>query len=371
LVVDEAGMISAKDMHALLHAVESANARMVLVGDVQQLKAVEAGRPFAQLQEAGLARVEMAEIQRQTDARLQQAVELAYAGHVRQSVELLNRDTIEITNTKDRHARIAHDYAALGETSRAAALVVAGTRAAVASINAKVRDELLLAGKGVEINIVSRKDLTRPQARSSLSYTAGDRVQALKSYPSLGLKAGDVAKVVDTSPGKVTLAHANGSQAVWRPAIETSMAVFKAEAREMSVGDRVRVTANDHSVGLINGDQATIGAIDKSRQTLLLHMNGGRSLEVSYGKPVHLDYAYCSTVHAAQGATATRVLIDADTTSVTSHEGMYYTAVSRARESATLYTDDRQSLPIAMGRHDSKHAALDLAPPSKRTELER
>jgi ATP-dependent exoDNAse (exonuclease V) alpha subunit len=367
LVVDEAGMVSAKDMHALLQAVEGANARMVLVGDVQQLKAVEAGRPFAQLQEAGLARVEMAEIQRQTDARLQQAVELAYAGHVRQSVELLTRDTIEITNTEDRHARIAHDYAALGENDRAATLVVAGTRAAVASINAKVRDELVLAGKGVEINILSRKDLTRPQARSSLSYIPGDRVQALKSYPSLSLKSGEVTRVVDASPGKVTLARANGSLAVWRPAIETSMVVFKEETREMSVGDRVRVTANDHRIGLINGHQATVGAIDKNRQTMLLHMNGGQSLEVSYATPVHLDHAYCSTVHAAPGATATRVLIDADTTSVTSHEGMYYTAVSRAREFATLYTDDREeSLPTAMGRPDSKHAALDLGPPTDR-----
>jgi ATP-dependent exoDNAse (exonuclease V) alpha subunit len=371
LVVDEAGMISAKDMHALLHAVESANARMILVGDIQQLKAVEAGRPFAQLQEAGLPRVEMAEIQRQTDARLQQAVELAYSGHVRQSVELLNRDTIEITNTEDRHTRIAQDYAALGETGRTAALVVAGTRGAVASINAKVRDALQLAGQGVEVNILSRKDLTRPQAKSSLSYAPGDRVQALKSYPSLGLKSGEVARVVDASPGKVTLARPNGSLTVWRPAIGTSMVAFKEDAREMSVGDRVRVTANDHGAGLINGDQATVAAIDQTKKTLLLHVNDGRSLEVSYAKPVHLDHAYCSTVHAAQGATANRVLIDADTTSVTSHEGMYYTAVSRARESATLYTDDRESLPSAMGRPDIKHAALDLMPPAERTQLER
>jgi len=39
---------------------------------------------------------------------------------------------------------------------------------------------------------------------------------------------------------------------------------------------------------------------------------------------------------------------------------LYYVAISRARESATIYTDDKAMLPEAMGREDSKSAALDV-----------
>ena len=74
VVVDEAGMVSLRDMHALLSAVEEAGARAVLVGDTSQLKAVEAGAPFRQLQEHGMAVVRMAEILRQQNEKLRDAV---------------------------------------------------------------------------------------------------------------------------------------------------------------------------------------------------------------------------------------------------------------------------------------------------------
>ncbi|HCU23921.1 MAG TPA: hypothetical protein DF383_02800, partial [Deltaproteobacteria bacterium] len=77
LVVDESGMVPSRQMQAVLTAAEKAGARVVLIGDVQQLKAVEAGKPFAQLQTHGMETAGMGEIQRQTNVRLKTAVELA------------------------------------------------------------------------------------------------------------------------------------------------------------------------------------------------------------------------------------------------------------------------------------------------------
>ncbi len=67
-VVDEAGMAGARDTEALLARAQDAGARVVLVGDVDQLGSVEAGRAFGQLQDAGMLTYKLEEIVRQARA---------------------------------------------------------------------------------------------------------------------------------------------------------------------------------------------------------------------------------------------------------------------------------------------------------------
>ena len=55
---------------------------MVLVGDEKQLDAVDAGKPFAQLQAAGMRCAVMDEIVRQREPVLKEAVEASLAGDI-------------------------------------------------------------------------------------------------------------------------------------------------------------------------------------------------------------------------------------------------------------------------------------------------
>ena len=366
LVVDEAGMVSARDMRELLFKVEAAGARVVLVGDEQQLKAVEAGKPFAQLQAAGVARVEMGEVQRQSNAQLRMAVELAAKGYTERSLTLLSRHVIEIESHQERHSAIAKDYAMLPTSERDKTLIVAGTQSARTAINFNVRNELGLAGRGMVVTILERKDSTAAQARSSLNYQPGDFIQTQKAYVSLGLDRGDLARVVERNAGLVTLERTDGKYVNWRPAVQTNMTAYRSEERELTVGDVVRLTANDHGQGLVNGERATVYAIDAMQQAVTLARADGSRITLDADKPLHLDHGYCQTVHSAQGQTADRVLIEADTRRVTTNESSYYVAISRARESATIYTDDRSLLPEAFSRADEKAAALDVHAPSNR-----
>ncbi len=57
-------------------------------------------------------------------------------------------------------------------------------------------------------------------------------------------------------------------------------------------------------------------------------------MELLADKPLHLDHAYDTTVHASQGTTAERVLIDAATRSRTTSKDVYYVAISRGRQEA-------------------------------------
>ncbi len=77
-------------------------------------------------------------------------------------------------------------------------------------------------------------------------------------------------------------------------------------------------------------------------------------------KPLALDHGYALTVHSIQCQAVDRILIDADTQSLTSNESAYYVAISRAKDEATIYADDKAMLPEVMARGDTKAAALDL-----------
>lgn len=362
-VVDEAGMVSAKDMHSILLKAEEAGARVVLVGDTQQLKAVEAGRPFAQLQSSGIAMVNMDEIQRQTNTELRHAVELASRGDVTTSLNALKQNVIEIDSHHERYQTIAKQYASLSEYERSNTLVLAGTNSARSSINENVRIELELAGKGVAVTTLERKELTKAQAASSLSYQAGDIIQAQKNFESLGLKRGDVATVVESKDGKVILERADGQNSEWKPAIQTSITSYTLVERELSVGDSVRLTSNDYTQGILNGDRASVTSIDAEHKKITLTKTDGQSITLDVSKPLHLDHGYCSTVHSAQGQTAQRVFIDADAYSAATNESGYYVAISRARESVKIYTDDKSMLPESISRESTKSAALDIAKP--------
>ena len=63
----------------------------------------------------------------------------------------------------------------------------------------------------------------------------------------------------------------------------------------------------------------------------------------------HLDHAYSSTVHAAQGLTCDRVIAVLDTDrGVPADQAMFYVELTRARDNVVLLTDDREALIAAL-----------------------
>ena len=365
LLVDEAGMVSAKDMQFIFRAAELSNSRVVLIGDTQQLQAVEAGKPFAQLQESGISRVEVGEILRQSDQSLRLAVEMASQGEIGSAIGILEKHIHEINDDRSRYEQIAKDYAALAEGERSQTLVVAGTKYACTSINQNIRSELDLAGNGIEVATLERKDLTQAQAKMSTSYQPGDVIEAKKDFSSLGLSRGDLAVVVHGDAGLVQLERSDGVQVDWRPAVQTNMIAYKAIDREFSSGDVVRFTGNDYAMGVTNGDRAVVASIDQEKQLMTMQKMDGDVIALDLSQPQKIDYAYCTTIHSAQGQSSERVLIEADTASATSNENAFYVAISRARSKVEVYTDDKYQLPESMGRENVKESALELVQESR------
>ena len=100
-------------MNDFLHRLQAQD-RVLLVGDVRQHQAVEAGRPYQQLQEAGIAvTARLDDIVRQQDPALKQVVEQLSRGEVHEAIEQLDRQgrVHEIDRPRERLAAIAREYA--------------------------------------------------------------------------------------------------------------------------------------------------------------------------------------------------------------------------------------------------------------------
>ena len=357
LVIDEAGTVPTRQMEQALKLAEQSQARVVLLGDTRQTKAIEAGRPFDQLQDAGMETALMEDIQRQKDPGLRAAVTLAARGEASASLAHV-RHIREMPEHEERRAAIAADYAQMPAEERSRTIIVAGTNEARREINRAVRENLGLAGQGYTYPTLTRRDTTQAERAFARNYSPGDFIQPERDYPRRGLERGALYEVTETGPGnRLTVRGEKGQVIQFCPMTYRRLSVYEPERTELAPGDRVRITRNDAALDLANGDRFTVTTVSPSAIAL---SDGRRQVELSADGPLHLDHAYATTIHSSQGTTSDRVLIDAATKSRTTAKDVYYVAISRAQHEARIYTDNVAELPRVVERENPKYAALDL-----------
>lgn len=372
IVLDESGVVGARQMEQLMRTVEQAGARMVMIGDTKQIEAIEAGKPFAQLQQSGMQTARISEIQRQKDPALKTAVEHAAEGRVPQSLAHL-KHVEELKAPTERHRVIANDYIGLTEADRRNTLIVAGTNEARREINRMVRESLELAGNGRGFDTLTRVDMTQAQRRFAPSYQPGMVIQPEKDYQKAGLTRGETYRVKEALPGNaLVLERQDGTTTTINPRKATQLSVYHHERAELSVGDTVRINRNDPGRDLTNGDRmrvaGVIGGVVKLESVEQRDGRPVRALELPTNRPLHLEHAYASTVHSSQGLTHDRALIALDTRSRTTSMNLYYVAISRARYEARVYTNSIKELPVAISRRFDKSTALAI---QRERELQR
>lgn len=370
LIIDEAAVVPTRQMEKILQRVEKAGARVVLLGDKDQTKAIEAGRPMHQLQDAQMETALMGDIQRQTNPVLRKAVEIAAPGHAAAALHLLYKklDAVkEIPNELKRYDTIAKEYAALSPDERDETLIITGTNKSRRLINKMVHQELGLAGKGFEFMLLTRVDTTQAQRRSARYFKVGNIIQPERNY-QLGLKQDRQYRVIEVDAVKNRLVVADiatTKTVTFNPARATKISVYDPAKVELSVGDKVRVTRNDPKLDLRNGDRYEVLSVTPTTVCIGTRNATGeieRSVILRGGNTssLHLDLAYVSTVHASQGLSAKRVLLNQETYTRTTKSDVFYVAISRARERVDIYTNDHTKLPEAVARREDKTAALDI-----------
>jgi len=364
-LVDESSLASTNQIREFLSRL-GADDRVLLIGDIRQHQGVEAGRPFEQLQQAGMRTARLDEIVRQQDLALKSTVELLATGHVSAALEALQQQgrVKEIPNSEDRVRAIAKSYVESPQNT----LIISPDNASRRELNVAVRQELKLIGTIAPEDhtlrvLVQRQDMTGAERSWANHYEVNDVIRYARGSKAIGIGAGAYALVVarDSAANLLTVEKANHEPATYDPRRLTGVSVYQEIDREFSVGERIQFTAPDKSLGVANRDLAVIEAIHPDGG-VIAGLSDNRRIEFNAREHPHFDHGYAVTSHSSQGLTAERVLVHADTGVHPNllNSRFAYVSVSRASHDAVVFTDDVAKLGPQLGADVSKTSALEI-----------
>jgi len=312
VVMDEAGMTDSKLIHKLVHHVQAADAKLVMVGDNKQLQSIAAGGLFGKLAKDDHA-AEILTVRRQEKEWSKDAANAFREGRTADALAAYQEhDALSIDDTADdAKKRIVSDF-----------------------LNDKnaMPDKLLLTSKNSdvqELNELARKEL--------------------KGAGKLGVEVSAV------------LTHATKDKSTTK-------------TLELAENERIRFRANSKKFGVSNGDLATIKRLEYGRDgQLMIHakLDSGKNAVIDCSKYGKIDHGYAITTHASQGATVNNTYTYA---SDFSNKELGYVAQSRHKQDATIYTSKEsvgdisghlaeiaavEKLEKSMAKSSEKHTAAE------------
>ncbi len=380
VVLDEASMVSTAQMRSLLRIADHLDvARLVLVGDTGQLRPVDAGQPFRQLQQAGMTTARMSDIRRQRSPDLKAAVLSVLEGEPGDAVRLLGAGLVEVDHD-DLAEKAARAWLELDPDARSRTLLMAPTHALRADINRTVREGLaaegVLRGRVLELERLVGLGMTRAEKADVRNYGEGDVVVFHQDLVNYRVKADDACTVTGIEGDHVLLSHPDGTARRIRPEgnIRYRLEVYETRRIELQAGDRIRWTRNDKARALVNGEQAEIVAITGTRVRVRTADGGMLSLKHEDPQLRHIDHAWSSTVHGAQGSTADGVIAVLDSGhGLLTDQATFYVEISRARDHVMVLTDNGEQLIETLEANTGERAtaleAIGVTPDELRASL--
>ena len=241
LVVDEAGMIGTRQMERVMSEVAKRGAKLVLVGDPEQLQAIEAGAAFRSLAERH-GSVEITQVRRQHDDWQQLATRQLATGRTSEALDTYQaKGAVHATETRDaaRAGLIDRWDRERQATPDATRIILTHTNDEVQALNEAARDRLRISGAlGSDVAVATE--------RGSRTFAAGDRIMFLKNERSLGVKNGTLGTVDRLSTARMAVLLDNGSAVAFDvkdyAAIDHGYAATIHKAQGMTV-DRAHVLA--------------------------------------------------------------------------------------------------------------------------------
>ena len=363
-VIDESSLTSTKQMNEFFHRLQAPD-RVLLVGDTRQHEAVEAGRPYKQLQEAGMQTARLGEIVRQKDPSLKQAVEQFARGDVFGGVASLEQQgrVHEIVNPQERMSAIAREYSRQPEET----LVISPDNESRRELNSLIHREMQNRGDVSKDErklrvLESRQEMTGADRQWAGQYEPGDVLRYSRGSKAEGIMPGEYARItaVDPKENRITIHRENGNDQTYDPRRLSGVSVHRESERDFSNGDRIQFTAPSRELHVANRDLGTVENIN-SKGDLTIQMDSGREIRFNVREHPHLDYGYAVTSHSSQGQTADRVLIHVDTekSELLVNNRFAYVSVSRAQHDAHIYTNDRSELARNLCRDNSQSTATE------------
>ncbi|TBG55406.1 Ti-type conjugative transfer relaxase TraA, partial [Rhizobium leguminosarum] len=307
-VIDEGGMVGSRQLARFVDEVRRAGAKLVLVGDHEQLQAIGAGAPFRAIAEA-VGHAQLSEVRRQK-ADWQKQASIDFASH-RTAAGLSAYEARGSVHLKTDRAEtlkaIIADYVAdRSANPNDTRIAMAHRRDDVRAINAGIRARLQDRGELSRSTSTSDdrgEELTYQTNNGKRSFARGDRIVFLENDRDLAVKNGMLGEVIAVAP------------------------------------DAIQVR------------------LDGKART----QDGQRQVTVPVNRYQSFDHGYATTIHKTQGATVDRSFVLASTTM---DRHLTYVAMTRHREEVQLYAGldafkTVRSLTETLSRSGVKETTLD------------
>jgi conjugative relaxase-like TrwC/TraI family protein len=370
VLVDEAGQIGGKQMHALLQMVKEHQGRLILSGDTRQHGAVEATDALRAIEKySGIQAVELTTIRRQNPAlgkskaererieQYKQAVADARDGNFARSFNRLDKlNAIQQCTFANQHEKLAARYLELAKQNQSC-VVISQSWNEIHRLNdtirAALKTEKRIGSDETAIAALLPVDLTDAQKRDARSYTP-DAVLVF-NRDVRGFKAGESARLKSIEPEHLLVEC--GKQAAKIPLKQLGK-VTACQSREMALspGDRLQLKANGRSVEnkkLANGELVTVKAVRPDGQ---IDLADGRTLDKNFRQFVR---GYAVTSHASQGKSVDYVLFSDSAVKAATNNQQWYVTISRGKKGIQIFTCDKEQLRDNITRSGDRPLALD------------
>jgi Ti-type conjugative transfer relaxase TraA len=206
LVIDEAGMVGTRQMERVLSHAADAGAKVVLVGDPQQLQAIEAGAAFRSIHERH-GGVEITEVRRQREDWQRDATRHLATG--RTGLAIAAYDERGMVHAAETREAARGDLIERCDRERQAAptdtrIILTHTNDEVRALNEAARERLRARHELGE-------DVTINPERGERQFASGDRIMFLRNERELGVKNGTLGTVEGVTPQRMAVRVDDGS----------------------------------------------------------------------------------------------------------------------------------------------------------------
>ena len=205
LVIDEAGMVGTRQMERVLSHVADAGAKVVLVGDPQQLQAIEAGAAFRAIHERH-GGVEISEVRRQHEGWQQDATRHLATGRTGLAIQAYGeRGMVQVAETREAaRGELIERWNRERQASRGdTRIILTHTNDEVRELNDAARGRLRDAGElGMDVSIKAD--------RGERQFASGDRIMFLRNERGLGVKNGTLGTVEQVTPQRMAVRTDDG-----------------------------------------------------------------------------------------------------------------------------------------------------------------
>lgn len=369
IIIDEASMISTKDINKLLEMVKNdSEMKVVLVGDTKQLQSIQAGNAFDTLQKIAET-VYMREGQRQRNTEQKEITDLAAMKDIKGSIEKIDSlgGLKEIKGYEDRIKEVAkialsqeskeiigfNGEAKMQKMDYSNTVVLASTNKEISDLNTEIRSQLKDMGvikNEVEVDINKGVQMSATKLKNADNYKIGMTLQSFDKDSPLKTGSEYTVKEVDKKNNTLTLETTDkktkevNTIKVKTLDIKSNTTVSESQKRSLGVNDKIIITKN--SDNFKNSEMGVIVEMDVKNKVAKVEFEKGDIRELDLKKMKDVENGFAMTVHKSQGASVDRVVALVDTENNKSMNTLqsFYVSVSRQKVDSHVVTDNKEAL---------------------------